>query len=182
LTDLKTSPYFSSERVVSKSLSRPKAGLLNISITRASKSGSGNGNWMKPSGKMQYNKTMNRATESLKAQAHNSNSNDGNSNDNFSQPGHHADVETVHRVDTPKMYKVVLLNDDYTPMDFVILVLKRFFGKTEEEAAKIMLDVHKKGAGIAGVYTLEIAEMRVMQCNQFARMNQHPFKTTVEPE
>jgi ATP-dependent Clp protease adaptor protein ClpS len=138
---------------------------------------------MKPSVKMQYNKTMTRAAEFPQAQAHSSSgSNDGDSDDNFSRPGHHADVETVHRVDTPKMYKVVLLNDDYTPMDFVILVLKRFFGKTEEEAAKIMLDVHKKGAGIAGVYTLEIAEMRVMQCNQFARMNQHPFKTTVEPE
>jgi ATP-dependent Clp protease adaptor protein ClpS len=102
--------------------------------------------------------------------------------DGNDQSDHQSGVETVHRVDTPKMYKVVLLNDDYTPMEFVILVLKRFFGKKDEEATKIMLDVHKKGAGVAGVYTLEIAEMRVMQCNQFARTNQHPFKTTVEPE
>jgi ATP-dependent Clp protease adaptor protein ClpS len=91
-------------------------------------------------------------------------------------------VQTANRVDVPKMYKVIVLNDDYTPMDFVVLVLKRFFGKTEDQATAIMLDVHKKGAGVAGVYTLEIAEMRVMQCNQFARMNQHPLKTTLEPE
>jgi len=98
--------------------------------------------------------------------------------DNAGQTG----VETIQQVQTPKMYKVLLLNDDYTPMDFVILVLKRFFAKTEDEATKIMLEVHKKGSGLAGVYTLEVAEMRVMQCNQFARMNKHPFKATLEPE
>ena len=91
-------------------------------------------------------------------------------------------VDTVDRVETPKMFKVILLNDDFTPMDFVILVLRRFFSKSEEEATKIMLDVHKKGAGVAGVYTLEMAEMKTMQVNQFARMNQQPFKCTVEPE
>ena len=96
--------------------------------------------------------------------------------------GGQAELETINQVTTPKLYKVVLLNDDYTPMDFVILVLKRFFAKSDEDATKIMLDVHKKGAGVAGVYTLEIAEMRVMQCNQFARSQQHPFKTTLEPE
>ena len=66
--------------------------------------------------------------------------------------------------------------------DFVVLVLKRFFGKTEEEASKIMLDVHKKGSGIAGVYTLEVAEMKVMQANQFSQMNEHPLKSTLEEE
>lgn len=91
-------------------------------------------------------------------------------------------VDTIDKVDTPKMYKVLLINDDFTPMDFVVLVLKRFFGKSEEEATKVMLDVHQKGAGVAGVYTLEMAEMKTMQVNQFARMNQHPFKCTVEPE
>ena len=96
--------------------------------------------------------------------------------------GGQIEIETINQVTTPKMYKVILLNDDYTPMEFVILVLRRFFGKSDAEATKIMLDVHKKGAGVAGVYTLEIAEMRVMQCNQFARANQHPFKATVEPE
>jgi len=96
--------------------------------------------------------------------------------------GGQAALDTINQVTTPKMYKVVLLNDDYTPMEFVILVLKRFFGKSDEDATKVMLDVHNKGAGVAGVYTLEIAEMRVMQCNQFARTHQHPFKTTLEPE
>jgi ATP-dependent Clp protease adaptor protein ClpS len=91
-------------------------------------------------------------------------------------------VDTMDRVDTPKMYRVILLNDDFTPMDFVVLVLRRFFGKTEEQATAVMLDVHQKGAGTAGVYTLELAEMKTMQVNQFARMNQHPFKCTVEPE
>ena len=91
-------------------------------------------------------------------------------------------VETIDRVDIPKMYKVMLLNDDFTPMDFVVLVLQRYFGKNQEQATEIMLDVHKKGAGVAGVFTLEMAEMKTMQVNQFARMNQHPLKCTLEVE
>lgn len=91
-------------------------------------------------------------------------------------------VQIVPKVDTPKMYKVILLNDDYTPMDFVVLVLRRFFAKTEEQATEVMLDVHKKGAGIAGVYSLEIAEMKVMQVNQFAQLNKYPLKSTMEEE
>lgn len=97
--------------------------------------------------------------------------------------GHYSDdfaLDTLDKVETPKLFKVMLLNDDYTPMDFVILVLQRFFGKSEETATAIMLDVHKKGAGVAGVYTLEIAEMRVMQVHQFARSNQYPLKATIE--
>lgn len=107
-----------------------------------------------------------------------------NNNDNDNNFRQHTEgvVDTIQQVQTPKMYKVILLNDDYTPMDFVILVLKRFFAKTDEAASKIMLDVHKKGAGIAGIYTLEIAEMRAMQVNQFSRMNKHPLKTTLEPD
>jgi len=90
-------------------------------------------------------------------------------------------LEVLDRTETktPKMFAVLLLNDDYTPMDFVVLVLKRFFAKNEEEAQAIMLDVHKKGRGIAGVYTLEIAEMKVMQTNQFSQMNHHPLKSTL---
>ncbi len=91
-------------------------------------------------------------------------------------------VETIHRLDKPKMYKVILLNDDFTPMDFVVLVLQKFFGKSEEQATKVMLDVHQKGAGVAGVFTLEIAEMKSMQVNQFARSNQHPLKCSLEHE
>lgn len=89
-------------------------------------------------------------------------------------------VQSAPKVTTPKMFKVIILNDDYTPMDFVILVLRRFFGKTEEQATQIMLDVHKKGSGTAGVYTLEVAEMKVMQVNQFAQLNEHPLKSTLE--
>lgn len=89
-------------------------------------------------------------------------------------------VQTLPAVETPKMYAVLLLNDDYTPMDFVVLILRRFFGKSEEEAQTIMLDVHKKGSGVAGVYTLEVAEMKVMQVNQYSQMNQHPLKSTLE--
>lgn len=91
-------------------------------------------------------------------------------------------IETIDKVDTPKMYKVLLVNDDFTPMDFVVLILRRFFAKNEQEATAIMLDVHQKGAGTAGVFTLEIAEMKTMQVNQFARMNRHPLKCSVEPE
>lgn len=89
-------------------------------------------------------------------------------------------VDVLPVVETPRMYKVILLNDDYTPMDFVILVLRRFFNKNEEEAAKVMLDVHEKGSGVAGVFTLEVAEMKVMQVNQFAQGNQHPLKCTLK--
>lgn len=100
----------------------------------------------------------------------------------FSNTEGEAGVQLVPKIDTPKMFKVIILNDDYTPMDFVVLVLRRFFAKTEEQATEIMLDVHKKGAGTAGVYTLEIAEMKVMQVNQFAQLNQYPLKGTLEEE
>jgi ATP-dependent Clp protease adaptor protein ClpS len=112
--------------------------------------------------------------------AHNENQNDGNYP--FSSPDGEAGVQIVPKLDTPKMYKVILLNDDYTPMDFVVIVLRRFFAKTEEQATEVMLDVHKKGAGIAGVYSLEIAEMKVMQVNQFAQLNKYPLKSTLEEE
>lgn len=107
---------------------------------------------------------------------------DGNRKNNLpvDVPEHEIGVQTIPRVETPKMFAVLLLNDDYTPMDFVVAVLKRFFAKTEEEANKIMLDVHKKGSGVAGVFTLEVAEMKVMQVNQFSRMNEHPLKSALE--
>jgi ATP-dependent Clp protease adaptor protein ClpS len=108
----------------------------------------------------------------------------GNDNNNSNLPHVSPDTEigiqTIPHVETPKMYAVILLNDDYTPMDFVVLVLRRFFGKSEEEAHLIMLDVHKKGSGVAGVYTLEVAEMKVMQVNQFAQLNQHPLKSSLQ--
>jgi ATP-dependent Clp protease adaptor protein ClpS len=82
----------------------------------------------------------------------------------------------------PSLYKVLLLNDDYTPMDFVVLVLERFFNKSREEATRIMLHVHQKGVGICGVYTYEIAETKVARVMSFARQNQHPLQCTMEKE
>ena len=101
--------------------------------------------------------------------------------DQFSS-GTAVDVEQEQKTQLPKMYKVLLLNDDFTPMDFVILVLRKFFGKNEIEATAIMLAVHNKGSGIAGVFALEIAEMKVMQVNQLARQSKFPLKSTMEPE
>ena len=102
------------------------------------------------------------------------------------RPRENSDEETgiqiQDRVETPRMYRVLLLNDDYTPMDFVTLILKRFFGKSDLEAQKVMLEVHEKGSGVAGVYTLEIAEMKVMQTNQFAQTHEHPLKSILEAE
>lgn len=92
------------------------------------------------------------------------------------------ELDLLDKLAQPKMYKVLLLNDDFTPMDFVVHILQRFFNKNETEASRIMLEVHQKGAGLAGVFSREIAEMKVMQTNQYARMNQHPLKTTMEPE
>lgn len=97
----------------------------------------------------------------------------------YSPEGDHG-IQVIPKVETPKMYSVILLNDDYTPMDFVVLVLKKYFNKKEEDAIKIMLDVHQKGSGVAGVFTLEVAEMKMMQANQFAQANQYPLKSTVE--
>ena len=80
----------------------------------------------------------------------------------------------------PSMYKVIMLNDDYTPMEFVVHVLVRFFSKTREEATKIMLHVHQQGVGICGVFSYEIAETKVMQVMDCARQNQHPLQCTIE--
>jgi ATP-dependent Clp protease adaptor protein ClpS len=82
----------------------------------------------------------------------------------------------------PSMYKVMLLNDDYTPMEFVVHVLERFFGKSQEDATRIMLHVHNHGVGICGVYTYEIAETKVTQVMDFARQHQHPLQCTMEKD
>ena len=84
------------------------------------------------------------------------------------------------KIAPPPMYRVLLNNDDYTPMDFVILVLKKFFKMDSEQATQLMLTVHYKGKAVCGVYTAEIAETKVMQVNEFARSNQHPLKCTME--
>ena len=75
----------------------------------------------------------------------------------------------------PPMFQVVLLNDDYTPMDFVVEVLSVFFGMNREKATRVMLQVHTEGKGVCGVYTLDVAETKVKQVNEFSRLNQHPL-------
>lgn len=91
-------------------------------------------------------------------------------------------VKTKPKTKKPAMYKVLLLNDDYTPMEFVVHVLERFFSKSNEEATRIMLHVHRRGVGICGVYTYEVAEVKVNQVMDLARRNQHPLQCTLEKE
>jgi len=82
----------------------------------------------------------------------------------------------------PSMYQVLLLNDDYTPMDFVVQILQQFFGKGAEEAVRLMLKVHYKGQAACGIYTREIAETKVMQVMDSARTNSHPLKCVMRKE
>jgi ATP-dependent Clp protease adaptor protein ClpS len=91
-------------------------------------------------------------------------------------------VKARPKTKKPSMYRVLLLNDDYTPMDFVVHVLERFFGKSREEATEIMLHVHHRGVGVCGVYTYEVAETKVAQTIEFARRHQHPLQCTMEKE
>ena len=80
------------------------------------------------------------------------------------------------------MYKVMLLNDDYTPMEFVVHVLERFFSKSQEAATQIMLHVHQRGVGVCGVYSFEVAETKVVQVIDFSRRHQHPLQCTMEKD
>lgn len=89
-------------------------------------------------------------------------------------------TRTKPKVKRPNLYRVLLLNDDYTPMEFVVLVLERFFRKTRDEATQIMLHVHQNGVGECGVYTYEVAETKVTQVMDFARQNQHPLQCVME--
>ena len=89
-------------------------------------------------------------------------------------------VKTRPKTKKPSMYKVLMLNDDFTPMEFVVHVLERFFSKNREEATQIMLHVHRRGVGLCGVYTYEVAETKVNQVIEFARQNQHPLQCTME--
>jgi ATP-dependent Clp protease adaptor protein ClpS len=89
-------------------------------------------------------------------------------------------TKTKPRVKRPNMYRVLLLNDDYTPMEFVVHVLIRFFNKNQEDATRIMLHVHQNGVGECGIYTYEIAETKVTQVMDFARKHQHPLQCVME--
>ncbi|PIV72835.1 MAG: ATP-dependent Clp protease adapter ClpS [Rhodobacteraceae bacterium CG17_big_fil_post_rev_8_21_14_2_50_65_11] len=99
-------------------------------------------------------------------------------------PGSRSDLltKTKPKTQRPPMYKVLLLNDDYTPMEFVVHVLERFFGIGHSHAVEIMLTVHKKGLAVVGVFSFEIAETKVAQVMDFARRNQHPLQCTMEKE
>ncbi len=91
-------------------------------------------------------------------------------------------LEAKPKTKRPPLYKVLLLNDDYTPMEFVVLVLERFFGMSHAQAFDIMLTVHKRGVAVVGVFTHEVAETKVAQVMDFARRHQHPLQCTMEKE
>ena len=91
-------------------------------------------------------------------------------------------VKTRPKTKKPAMYKVLLLNDDYTPMEFVIHILERFFSKNRQEATDIMLHVHRRGVGICGIFTYEVAETKVAQVMDYARANEQPLQCTMEKE
>jgi ATP-dependent Clp protease adaptor protein ClpS len=88
--------------------------------------------------------------------------------------------EATPKLKKPPMYKVIILNDDYTPMEFVVLVLETFFNMDREKATRIMLHVHTRGVGVCGVFTKDVAETKVSQVNDYSRSNQHPLMCTME--
>ena len=106
----------------------------------------------------------------------------GNGTGNGDGPGTGVVVKSRAKTRKPAMYKVLMLNDDYTPMEFVVHVLERFFQKTREEATRIMLHVHRRGVGVCGVFTYEVAETKVTQVMDLARQNQHPLQCTIEKD
>jgi len=91
-------------------------------------------------------------------------------------------LDTRPKTKRPPMYKVMILNDDYTPMEFVVHVLERFFGMTHAQSFELMLTVHKKGLAVVGVFSHEIAETKVSQVMDFAQRHQHPLQCTMEKE
>jgi len=101
-------------------------------------------------------------------------------------PGGGSGTDVLTRPETrtkrPSLYKVLLLNDDYTPMEFVVHILQRFFRMTAEQATQVMLHVHQKGVGVCGVFTYEVAETKVNQVLSFAQQHEHPLQCTMEKE
>jgi ATP-dependent Clp protease adaptor protein ClpS len=91
-------------------------------------------------------------------------------------------TQTKAKTQKPSLYRVLLLNDDYTPMEFVVYVLERFFNKSREDATRIMLHVHQHGVGVCGVFTYEVAETKVAQVVDTARRHQHPLQCTMEKD
>ena len=110
-------------------------------------------------------------------------------NNNPKQPNYNDDVNGTGlalkpriRTKKPAMYKVLLLNDDYTPMEFVVYVLEHYFNKSNDEATQVMLHVHQRGVGVCGIFTFEIAETKVSQVMDLARKNDHPLQCTIEKD
>jgi len=109
---------------------------------------------------------------------------DSDMGDNDSNRGQSSDVLVKPRTETkkPGMYKVLLLNDDYTPMEFVVHILEKFFNKNRQESTDIMLHIHRRGVGVCGVFTFEVAETKVQQVMDFAGGNEQPLQCTMEKE
>ena len=105
---------------------------------------------------------------------------DGRPGDGGTGSGTAVITRTKTRTKRPNVYRVLLLNDDYTPMEFVVHVLEKFFSKNHDEAVRIMLHVHQHGVGECGVYTYEVAETKVTQVMDLARRNQHPLQCVME--
>ena len=105
-----------------------------------------------------------------------------NNENYYSNTGDLTDQDLKTKLKKPLMYKVIMLNDDFTPMDFVIYLLKNYFNKPQEEASKIMLEVHKKGSGICGVFTYEIAETKIYKVSDISRKNGHPLQCIIEED
>ena len=103
-------------------------------------------------------------------------------NEKYQGPNTLISTSTKVKEEKPKLYKVILLNDDYTPMEYVVILLKKIFNKSDNEAVNIMLMVHKKGAGVCGIYTKEIAETKVVTVLKMAKSDQHPLKCIMEEE
>lgn len=104
----------------------------------------------------------------------------GNGDDGTSNVG--TATKTRTQTKKPALYKVLMLNDDYTPMEFVVLTLQQFFKMTIEDATRVMLAVHQRGVGVCGIFTYEVAETKVSQVIDFAREHQHPLQCTLEKD
>lgn len=108
--------------------------------------------------------------------------NEGIDNQNQEGPDANLLVKPRPKTKKPAMYKVLLLNDDYTPMEFVVHILENFFNKSRQESTDVMLHVHRRGVGICGIFTYEVAETKVAQVMDFARANEQPLQCTMEKE
>jgi len=109
------------------------------------------------------------------------NDDDNNGNGNGNGNGQLI-LDSRTKTKKPSMYKVIMLNDDYTPMEFVVHVLQKFFGRSSGEATQIMLNVHQRGVGVCGVYSFEIAESKAQKTIDYARKNDHPLQLQLEKE